>query len=62
MVCAAPNNTKAHDDYPVSWALAQWAARGEPGVKVAVMPNNIFKQPSSKSSYYYGRNRYTARR
>lgn len=62
MVCAAPNNTKAHDDYPVSWALAQWAARGEPGVKVEVVQNNIFKPSPTRSNYYYGRNRYTARR
>ena len=62
MVCAAPNNSKAHDDYPVSWALAQWAARGETGVKVEVVKNNIFKQSSSKRSYYLGRNRFTAKR
>lgn len=62
MVCAAPKERNAHDDYPISAALAVMAAKGEAANRPVTEKNNPFIDQSRISSYYKQRNRFTARR
>ena len=62
MVCAAPKERNAHDDYPISAALAVMAAKGEAANRPVTEKNNPFIDQSRISSYYKQRNMFTARR
>ena len=62
MVCSAPKERKAHDDYPVSAALAVMAAKGEAANRPVTEKINPFIEKAGVSYYYQQRNRLTARR
>jgi hypothetical protein len=60
MVVSAPNLRNKHDDYPVSYSLAEWAARGEATKPTTENGNPFFQKQTT--FYYRKRNNLTAKR